>query len=101
MRRTNTFDIVPLCDTDGELLRRLLDASVALWNELNYERHQRYVDPDSAVWDISDYRERYAGVLGAATVQQIERLKSGRKRGRVRSARTAVRERIRRVTRTR
>lgn len=73
MRRTNTFDVVPLCDADVELLRRLLDISAALWSEINYERHQRYADPDSHVWDISDYRERYAGVLGAATVQQIER----------------------------
>jgi putative transposase len=51
-----------------------LDASAALWNEINYERRENYTDPDGDVWDTSDYREDYAGVLGAATVQQIERL---------------------------
>lgn len=73
MRRTNTFDVVPMSDADEELLFRLLDASAALWNEINYERRQRYADPDSDIWDLSNYGERYAGVLGAATVQQIER----------------------------
>jgi hypothetical protein len=51
-----------------------LDASAALWNEINYERRENYTDPDGDIWDTSDYREDYAGVLGAATVQQIERL---------------------------
>jgi len=32
MKRTNTFEVVPQSDEDGELLRRLLDASAALWN---------------------------------------------------------------------
>ncbi|RLM32876.1 RNA-guided endonuclease TnpB family protein [Haloarcula sp. Atlit-120R] len=73
MRRTNTFDVVPLSEADEELLFRLLDASAALWNEINFERQESYTDSDGDVWDISDYRNRYAGVLGAATVQQIER----------------------------
>ncbi|WP_224450254.1 RNA-guided endonuclease InsQ/TnpB family protein [Haloprofundus salilacus] len=73
MRRTNTFEVVPQSDEDEELLRRLLDASAALWNEINYERRENYADPDGDVWDISEYRGRYGGVLGASTVQQIER----------------------------
>ena len=73
MRRTNTFEVVPQSEQDEELLRRLLDASAALWNEINYERREHYVDPDADVWDISEYRGRYGGVLGASTVQQIER----------------------------
>ena len=73
MKRTNTFDVVPQSDEDEELLRRLLDASAALWNEINYERREHYADPDADVWDISEYRGRYGGTLGASTVQQIER----------------------------
>ena len=73
MRRANTFEMVPQSDEDEELLRRLLDASAALWNEINYERRENYADSDGDVWDISEYRGRYGGVLGASTVQQIER----------------------------
>ena len=73
MKRTNTFDVVPQSDEDEELLRRLLDASAALWNEINYERREHYADPDADVWEISEYRGRYGGTLGASTVQQIER----------------------------
>jgi putative transposase len=73
MKRTNAFDVIPQSDADEELLRRLLDASAALWNEINYERRESYADPDADVWDISEYRGRYGGVLGASTVQQIER----------------------------
>ncbi len=73
MERTNKFVVVPQSDEDEELLRRLLDASAALWNEINYEHRQNYADPDGDIWDISEYRGRYGGVLGASTVQQIER----------------------------
>lgn len=56
MRRTNTFDIVPRSEADEELLRRLLDASASLWNQLNYERRQNFIDPeiDKSVWDTED-----------------------------------------------
>ena len=73
MKRANTFEVIPQSDEDEELLRRLLDASAALWNEINYERRENYADPDGDVWDITEYRGRYGGVLGASTVQQIER----------------------------
>jgi len=73
MKRTNTFEVVSQSDEDEELLRRLLDASAALWNEITYERREHYADPDGDVWDISEYRGRYSGTLGASTVQQIER----------------------------
>jgi len=73
MKRANEFVVVPQSDEDEELLHRLLDASAALWNEVNYERRQNYADPDADVWEISEYRGRYGGVLGASTVQQIER----------------------------
>ena len=73
MKRTNTFEVVPQSDADEELLRRLLDASAALWNEINYERREHYADSDADVWEIGEYRGRYGGTLGASTVQQIER----------------------------
>ena len=40
MKRANTFDVIPQSPEDEELLRRLLDASAALWNEINYERRE-------------------------------------------------------------
>jgi putative transposase len=73
MKRTNAFEVVPQSEADEELLRRLLDASAALWNEITYARRENYADPDGDVWDISEYRGRYGGVLGASTVQQVER----------------------------
>ena len=76
MKRSNTFEVVPQSDKDRELLLRLLDASAALWNEINYERRENYANPDADVWDISEYRGRYGGVIGASTVQQIERKNS-------------------------
>lgn len=55
MKRTNTFTVRPLSDTGEQLLRNLLDASAALWNETNYERLMRYNDEDGFeaedVWD--------------------------------------------------
>ncbi|WP_339104238.1 transposase [Haloterrigena salinisoli] len=73
MKRTNEFEVVPQSDADEELLRRLLDASAALWNEINYERRTNFENPDGDVWEIDEYRGRYGGTIGASTVQQIER----------------------------
>jgi putative transposase len=72
MRRTNTFEVVPMSDADEELLRRVMDASASLWNELTYERRQQFFDGNS-VWDTEDYRKRYIGVLGSASAQQAIR----------------------------
>ena len=78
MRRVNTFEVAPRSDADEELLRRLLDASASLWNQLNYERRQNFTDPDTdkSVWDTDDYRKQYVGVLGSATAQQVIRKNS-------------------------
>ncbi|OVE82867.1 RNA-guided endonuclease InsQ/TnpB family protein [Natronolimnobius baerhuensis] len=77
MKRVNTFRVAPQSDEDEELLRRLLDASASLWNELNYERRQNYfADDDSSVWDTDEYRGRYNGIVGSATVQQLTRKNS-------------------------
>ncbi|GAA0668756.1 hypothetical protein GCM10009020_13260 [Natronoarchaeum mannanilyticum] len=75
MKRVNTFDVVPQTENDKECLLRLLDASASLWNELTYERRQNYFG-DSDVWDTSEYRGRYNGVVGSATIQQVTRKNS-------------------------
>jgi len=75
VRRTNTFAVRPLSTQDEHLLRELLDASASLWNELTYERRQNFFDGES-VWDTSDYRKQYVGVLGSATAQQVIRKNS-------------------------
>jgi putative transposase len=79
MKRTNTFAVRPLSDTGEQLLRDLLDASAALWNEVNYQRLMRYNDEDGFesedVWDADtgQLEGRYKGVLGASTAQQVIR----------------------------
>ena len=47
MKRVNTFRVVPRSDADEECLRRVLDASASLWNQLNYERRQNFTDPET------------------------------------------------------
>ena len=76
MKRTNTFAARPLTDDDEQVLRDLLDASAALWNEINYQRLMRYNDEDGFegdVWDADTgaLEGKYKGVLGASTAQQI------------------------------
>ena len=75
MKRVNTFEVVPQTEDDKECLLRLLDASASLWNELTYERRQNYFG-DGDVWDTSEYRGQYNGVVGSATVQQVTRKNS-------------------------
>ncbi|MWV39005.1 RNA-guided endonuclease TnpB family protein [Natrialba sp. INN-245] len=87
MKRTNTFAVRPLSNEGEQLLRDLLDASAALWNEVNYERLMRYNDEDGFededVWDADTGRleGRYKGVLGASTAQQVIRKNSEAWRG--------------------
>ncbi len=77
MKRTNTFAVRPLSKQDGQVLRDLLDASAALWNETNYERLMRYNDEDGfedeEVWDSDTGRLEgtYKDILGASTAQQV------------------------------
>jgi putative transposase len=82
MKRTNTFAVRPLSDDGEQLLRDLLDASAALWNEVNYQRLMRYNDEDGFegedVWDADTGRleGKYKDVLGASTAQQVIRKNS-------------------------
>jgi len=79
VKRTNTFAVRPLSDEGEQLLRDLLDASAALWNEVNYERLMRYNDEDGYededMWDADTgaLEGRYKSVLGASTAQQVIR----------------------------
>ncbi|NGM69851.1 transposase [Natronolimnobius sp. AArcel1] len=87
MKRTNTFAVRPLSNKGEQLLLDLLDASAALWNEVNYERLMRYNDEDGYededVWDTDTGRLEgtYKGVLGASTAQQVIRKNSEAWRG--------------------
>jgi len=54
---TNIFEAYPRSPEDEHLLRDLLDALAALWNEVNYERLIRYDDEaryeSAGVWDVA------------------------------------------------
>ena len=71
----------PLTDDDEQVLRQVLDASAALWNEINYQRLMRYNDEDGFegdVWDANtgQLEGQYKGVLGASTAQTVRRANS-------------------------
>jgi len=70
MKRTNTFEAAPQTESDRELLLRFLDASAACWNEVNYERRQRFFDGED-VWVVDGVYDDYVGVLGGATAQSM------------------------------
>ncbi|MFC5135555.1 MULTISPECIES: RNA-guided endonuclease InsQ/TnpB family protein [Haloferacaceae] len=81
MKRTNTFAVRPLSDDGEQVLRNVLDASAALWNEINYQRLMRYNDEDGFegdVWDADTgaLEGKYKDVLGASTAQQVIRKNS-------------------------
>lgn len=76
MKRTNTFIVRPLSDDGEQVLRNVLDASAALWNETNYQRRMRYSDEDGVkgdVWDADTgaLEGKYKSVLGTSTAQQV------------------------------
>ena len=79
MKRANTFAVRPLSADGEQVLRDLLDASAALWNEINYQRLMRYDDEDGfeseGVWDADTGRleGKYKGVVGASTAQTVRR----------------------------
>ena len=87
MKRANTFAVRPLSDDGEQLLQDLLDASAALWNEINYQRLMRYNDEDGfegeGVWDADTgaLEGKYKGVLGASTAQTVRRANTEAWRG--------------------
>ncbi|WP_231186532.1 transposase [Haladaptatus sp. DYF46] len=74
MKRSNTFDVAPRSPRDEELLSRVLDASASLWNQLTYERRQRFFgELDGSVWDTPRVHDTYKGVLGSAAAKEMKR----------------------------
>ena len=76
MKRTNTFAVRPLSDDGEQVLRKVLDASAALWNEVTYEHLMWYNNEDGFegdVWDADtgSLEGQYKDVLGASTAQQV------------------------------
>nr|WP_241692798.1 transposase [Haloarcula salina] len=53
----------------------MLDASASLWNEINYERRQRFFSGED-IWESEEFYDRYVDVLGGATAQTIIRRNS-------------------------
>jgi len=72
MKRTNTFEVRPLSESDEALLQEVMDATASFWNELTYARRQRFFD-DENIWETDEYRGRYKGQLGAAGLQTVTR----------------------------
>jgi putative transposase len=81
MKRSNMFSVRPLSEDGEQVLLDLLDASAALWNEINYQRLMRYNDEDGFegdVWDTDTgtLEGKYKDVLGASTAQTVRRVNS-------------------------
>ncbi|QGA84410.1 Transposase (plasmid) [Halomicrobium sp. LC1Hm] len=52
------LEVVPQSEQDEAVLRRLLDASASLWNQLTYARRQQFFAGKS-VWDCENYYDEY------------------------------------------
>jgi len=69
MQRTNTFIIEDNCNT----LFKLADNCSKLWNELNYERRNAYINGKSINfnWYPKHLYNKYSIIIGSSTAQQI------------------------------
>lgn len=74
MKRTNTFALSPSKGQHQRLLQ-IADACARLWNELNYRRRQSFFRGEID-WESRDLYDKYKGVVGSATAQQIQRKNS-------------------------
>jgi putative transposase len=71
MKRTNTFALAPTKKQCQQLLE-IADACARLWNELNYRRRQSFFK-GKINWERRDLYNKYKGIIGSATAQQIQR----------------------------
>ena len=71
MRRTNTFSLAPTEKQEAFLMERA-DGCARLWNELTYRRRQSFFD-GKINWSSKDLYDKYKGIVGSATAQQIQR----------------------------
>ncbi len=74
MRRTNIVALAPSTAQHKKLLE-LADYCSRLWNELSYRRRQSYFG-GYINWNFKDLYDKYKGIVGSATAQQIERKNS-------------------------
>ncbi len=74
MKRTNTFALAPSEEQHQRLLE-IADACARLWNELNYRRRQSFFRGEIN-WESRDLYDKYRGIVGSATAQQIQRKNS-------------------------
>lgn len=74
MRRTNIVALAPSHAQHKKLLE-IADACSRLWNELSYRRRQSYFGGYTN-WKFNDLYDKYKGIIGSATAQQIERKNS-------------------------
>ena len=66
MDRTNTFTI-----ENNPKLWKLADDCARLYNEVNFERRQAYINYKRFKWYPKHLYEKYASIIGSATAQQI------------------------------
>ena len=69
MQRTNTFIIED--NNNFNILFKLADNCSKLWNELNYERRNAYINGKSINWYPKHLYNKYSVIIGSATAQQI------------------------------
>lgn len=74
MKRSNTFALAPTKEQHQRLLE-MADACARLWNELNYRRRQSFFKGEID-WESRDLYDKYKGIVGSATTQQIQRKNS-------------------------
>jgi len=66
MERTNTFIV-----EGSKALWELAENCARLWNELNFERRQAYINYKKFSWYPKHLYKKYASIVGSATAQQI------------------------------
>ena len=66
MERTNTFIV-----EGSPALRELAENCAKLWNEVNYEKRQDYIQYRRFSWYPKHLYQKYALLVGSATAQQI------------------------------
>lgn len=71
MRRTNIIALAPTLEQDQQL-HTIADTCAQLWNEINYRRRQSFFT-GTINWEWRDLYNKYKGIVGSGTAQQIER----------------------------
>jgi putative transposase len=75
MRRTNTSALAPSTSQNQRLLV-IADGCARLWNEITHRRRKALCS-GKIDWAWSDLYDKYKGLVGSTTAQQIERKNNG------------------------